>query len=126
MIKYLAFSMLVSGFLVGCSSQPRQVEASLPLVKQQIIPIGKKLPAKYRQQLEDHSTKWLIHKDYDIEMGAFYTSSLGNDCRKLNVRTIEKVTVQRIACAEKSQYEGQVRAWYLVPDIVQSATSIQL
>lgn len=126
MNKKLAVLLLGLGALSGCSSQPRQVEATIPLVDASNAAVGTKLPTQFRNQLEDSQLKALRHKEYTIHVGAFYTSSLGQDCRGLTIYTLEGEKNQRVACTEPKQYPEQVRAWYLVPNIVQSATSIQL
>ncbi|USD41325.1 hypothetical protein J4N42_00910 [Vibrio sp. SCSIO 43135] len=112
--------------LAGCSSQPRHVEASLPLVAASIESVGTKVPASYRQDLEDMYKTELIHDKYHISLGPFYISSLGNECRELTIEEPEQGKTTRVVCAEKKQYEDQIRAWYLVPDIIQSSSSIQL
>lgn len=112
--------------LTACSSAPRQVQASLPLVAATIQPLGQKLPAKYRSQLEQADSTQLDNSDYSIQLGARYTSSLGQDCRDLTIYDQAGDKSQRVACAEKKQYPEQIRAWYLVPNIVQHASSIKL
>lgn len=123
MMKFIVLNTFASAFLTGCSNQPRHVEASLPLVKNNITPIGDKLPEKYINLLEDQFSHSLNHSVHNIYLSPMYTSSLGNDCRELNIETSNGTTSKRIACAGKIQHKGQVRSWYLVPDIVQSSSS---
>lgn len=119
-------TVLLLLLLAGCSSQPRQVSANLPLVQPYIQPIGAKVPALYRQDLENPLNQQISHPHYQIKMGPFYTSSLGNECRELTILNAHNEKFIRVACAEAKQYDGQIRAWYLVPNIVQSSSSIQL
>lgn len=112
--------------LVGCSSQPRQVSASLPLVQSQPSPIGDKIPTQYRKELEKVTATQIFHPKYKVVVGPFYLSSLGQDCRELSVTLPDGQQILRVACAESKQYPEQVRAWYLVPNIIQTSSSIQL
>ncbi|UUM30038.1 hypothetical protein [Vibrio japonicus] len=112
--------------LTACSSSPRHVEAQVPLVKEQFESIGSKLSAKYRAQLENAQQRVLFHQEYQVELGGFYISSLGQDCRNLIIQNIDGVKSQRVACAEPKQYPEQIRTWYLIPNIIQSASPIQL
>lgn len=113
--------------LTGCSSPPRQVKASVPLVQNQVSAIGDKIPTQYRSQLENSVTQAISHPKYQIEVGSFYTSSLGQECRALLIAPSESdEQVSRVACTEPKQYPDQIRVWYLIPNIVQSSSIIQL
>lgn len=126
MHKTIIVSCLSILGLTACSSAPRQVQASLPLVEASVQPLGQKLPAKYRAQLEQAASTRLDNSDYSIQLGTQYTSSLGQDCRDLTIFEASGDKTLRVACAEKKQYPEQVRAWYLIPNIVQHSSSIKL
>lgn len=125
-MKSLVLIIAVSSLLLGCSNQPRHVEASMPLVTKNIAPIGDRLPEKYQNILEDRFSDSLNHSVHNIHLSPMYTSSLGNDCRELHIQTPNGLTSKRIVCAEKKQHKNQVRAWYVIPDIVHSSSSSQL
>lgn len=112
--------------LTACSSAPRQVTASVPLVLTAAKPIGQKLPAKYSAELENSENAQLNHPDYSIQLGPFYTSSLGRDCRDLTIHDQAGDKSLRVVCAEKQPSSDQSRDWYLIPNIVQHASSIKL
>lgn len=127
MNKVTLIAFLMPILLGGCSNKPREVEASVELVNNAMKPVGIKLPEQYQQTLDTPSSTTLPHGDYYIELGPNYSSSLGNQCRQLFIHKKDQQTEQRVACANsEQQQEEQVNAWYLVPNIVQSATSIQL
>lgn len=126
MTKYLLTIPFLSLLVSGCSNHPRQVEASTSLVEKQSIILGEKVPSKYRDELELTGVVHLLHEKYDIIAGPVYTSSLGLDCRKLNVSGVSFSTQMRVVCADKKQYKEQVRVWRLMPDVVHSETSLQL
>ncbi len=126
MTKYLLTITFISLFLFGCSNHPRQVEASTSLVEKQSIILGEKVPSKYRDELELTGDVHLLHEKYNIIVGPIYTSSLGLDCRKLNVSGVGFQAQVRVVCANKKQYKEQVRVWRLMPDVVHSETSLQL
>lgn len=114
-------------FLVnGCSNGPRQVKAELALVNAPTSIVGAKVPTEFRLILEDKQTKKTKHKDYEIQLGDLYTSSLGQECRGLTVFTLGGEKSSRVVCTEPRQYPNQIRAWYLMPNIVHSTTSIKL
>ncbi|PMH45939.1 hypothetical protein BCU68_09085 [Vibrio sp. 10N.286.49.B3] len=136
------YMTLVFAFLVGCSSQPRQVEASLPLVQPSTQPLGIQVPQQYSQDLEDGRKVDLIHPEYRIQMGPLYTSSLGHTCRELTFAKVNAVSMTahgseqgpsiRVACTNQqlttipASDELLERAWFLVPNIIQSSSSVQL
>lgn len=123
----MAFICLGVFALTGCSNSPRQVKASVPLVQSQVLTIGDKIPTQYRSQLENSRTEAIFHPRYQIEVGPFYTSSLGQECRTLLITPLDKgEQISRVACTEPKQYPEQVRVWSLIPNIVQSSSIIQL
>ncbi len=122
--------LFASVMIVGCSSQPRHVSATLPLVQHKSEPVGKSIPAMYRSGLEDSNSTRLQHTRYQILLGPLYTSALGLDCRELAITEPSSGSrsepISRVACSEKKQYDQQVRAWYLMPNIIQTSTSVKL
>ncbi len=126
MIKHLLTFPLIILFLIGCSSKPREVKANIDLVEKQTNVLGKKMPAKYRSELESSSETKLTHSDYDIEMGPFFISALGQDCRSLSIVDKSQQVYVRVVCAEKRQYKEQVRVWLVMPDVVQTSEGLEL
>lgn len=125
-MKLSFFVVLLVLFTSGCARNVRIVKAEVPLVEEVVAPVGEKVPAIHIDSLESDSATQLYHSDYKIKLGMAYLSALGRECRVLSISQNDETKVQRVACAYSKLYEKQTRAWYLVPNIVQSTSSIQL
>ena len=126
MIKCLLIIPVIILLLNGCSSSPREVKASIALVENKSVLLGKKISAKYRNDLESSMITTIHHNQYHISVGPFFTSSLGQDCRSLNIVDMQRQTSLRVVCAEKKQYIEQVRVWSLMPDVVRTEQDLEL
>ncbi|MGR5269841.1 hypothetical protein ACPV5R_19055 [Vibrio astriarenae] len=118
--------------MLGCSSQPRLVDASLPLVNLNHAPVGEAIDAKYWSQLDSDMYTTLTHDDFTIQLEPTYTSALGLTCRVLTITPATSdwsanAPVQRVACKQTRQ-EGEVQqtGWYLINDIVESLTVVEI
>jgi hypothetical protein len=115
--------------LAGCTSKPREVVASLPLVSaSQQKPTAQEIPEKYWGQLANANTTNLIHEQYQIIVSPLYVSALGSPCRELSITGIEATELRRIACEvsfinDKNQ---QDKAWFLAPQIIESTRYVEL
>tara|TARA_Y100001956_G_scaffold5226_1_gene4697 strand:+ start:30222 stop:30599 length:378 start_codon:yes stop_codon:yes gene_type:complete len=125
MNKVILIAIILPMILAGCTTKPREVEASLPLVNSLLLPIGEKIPEQYQSELNNPNFSDLEHNKYTIKVGPIYSSGLGNQCRQLFIEGDGQQGEQRVVCSYTTN-EDNVSAWYLVPNIVQSATSIQL
>lgn len=112
--------------LAGCSNAPRQVEASIPLVSSQELKVGTLIPSKYSDLLDSSNTTYLPNDDYQVVVDKPFTSSLGYECRPLQITDSAGNIQKRIACASEEQTQNLSRDWYLIPNIVHSPISIEL
>lgn len=123
-------SVLFTAFIVfGCSSKPREVTASLPLVSaSQSKPAKKEIPSQYWNTLADAKSNSLSHDKYQISLSELYISALGQSCRTLSFSGKEQKTIKRIACeisyvdSNKQQQIG----WFLEPQIIESSSYVEL
>ena len=120
------FGLIVIGLLSGCSSAPRQVNATVPLVPVVVQPVGQVVEQKYYALLNDSLTTKLPHSDYSIQVGPYFLSSLGKQCRSLNIHDNDGNKQQRVVCLESGVDNANSSSWYLVPNIVQSSSSMEL
>jgi|TARA_Y100000588_G_scaffold251832_1_gene266319 hypothetical protein len=120
------FGLLVVSLLSGCSSAPRQVNATVPLVPGTIKPVGQPVEQKYHEPLSDPLTTTLIHAEYSIQVGPYFLSSLGKECRSLDLRDNVGNKQLRVVCLEQVPDNASPSSWFLVPNIVQSTSSMEL
>lgn len=115
--------------LAGCTSKPREVVASLPLVSaSQQKPTAEQIPEKYWVQLANTNTTNIIHEKYQITVSPLYISALGLPCRELSITNTDLAESKRIACEvsfmnDKNQ---QDKAWFLEPQIIESTRYVEL
>lgn len=120
-------TLLIAGLtllLVGCVSQPKEVNASLSLVSKQ-EPIGDVIPEKYDSILNDKRQQSIVVEGLTIQTKAFYFSALGNQCRTLQVIK-ETATQTRTACLYLDIENENARTWYLIPSIIKPALNVIL
>ncbi|MDR9828554.1 hypothetical protein RCJ22_23500 [Vibrio sp. FNV 38] len=131
-MKKTSLVLLSTLVMLGCTSQPRLVDASLPLVNHNQAPVGKAVETQYWSQLDNDMYTMLAHESFDIQLEPTYTSALGLQCRVLNIWPADsnwtiKVPVQRIACKQIQLQDGTVTSgWYLINDIVESSTVVEI
>ncbi|QIA64466.1 hypothetical protein GT360_13630 [Vibrio astriarenae] len=132
-LKYLL--LLSSSVLLGCTSQPRQVDASLPLVNLNQAPVGEVIDTKYWSQLDSDMYTSLSHSEFDIQLEPAYLSALGLTCRVLTIQNLTSnahynqvnAPVKRIACKQPRQIEGVVeQGWYLINNTVETSTVVEI
>ncbi|MDG3088667.1 hypothetical protein P7F88_22425 [Vibrio hannami] len=126
-LKLLFVSILLTS-VTACSSAPRIVEASLPLVTEQNNFDGADLlPQNYWPLLDDDSSQTLSHEQYQIKIGSKYTSAMGLECRPLYI-SHELTTRTRITCAQihKDNRGKSIKAWYLTRNILQDPQEVEL
>ncbi|MGR5340803.1 hypothetical protein ACPV50_12845 [Vibrio astriarenae] len=132
-LKYLL--LLSSSVLLGCTSQPRQVDASLPLVNLNQTPVGEVIDTKYWSQLDSDMYTSLSHSEFDIQLTPSYLSALGLTCRVLTVQNLNSLnrapeaetSVKRVACKQAHQENGKItHGWYLINDTVETSTAVEI
>lgn len=111
--------------LSACTSKPRLVTASMPLVLESAKSLpGTKIPQTYGAQLDQPYTSVVSHSQYDIMVKPTYVSALGNECRELLIREQDQSHV-RIACVYIDTISEQ-REWRLMPALDSNTSTISL
>ena len=109
--------------LAGCTSRPREVVASLPLVSaSQQKPTAQEIPEKYWSDLANAQTTSIVHEKYQIIASPLYISALGQPCRELSITGINTPETKRVACEISfiNDNKQQDKAWFLAPQIIES------
>lgn len=115
--------------VAGCTSKPREVEASVPLVSlSQEKPNKKEIPTQYWSLLADTKQAFLEHEKYQIQLSALYISALGLPCRELQLIDKENNEEKRIACEISfiNKDKKQDKAWFLEEQIIESSSYVEL
>lgn len=111
--------------LSACSSKPRLVTASTPLVMESTQSIsGTKIPKNYWFQLDQPFTSELNHPEYKIVLKPPYVSAMGNECRELLITGHYQSSV-RVACSHTNTLSEQ-HEWYLMPALDSTSSNISL
>lgn len=123
-------SLILCALIVsGCSSKPREVSASLPLVSiSQEKPDKQQVPAQYWPSLSDANQTALEHQKYQIQLEELYTSALGNRCRELKIFDKQQTMQKRVACEISfiNANNQKETAWFLEKEIIESSAYIEL
>ncbi len=125
-MKFRILLVLSCAFLLSaCSSKPRTVTASTPLVAESTQALsGTKIPENYWPQLNQAYTSELTHSEYQISLKPPYVSALGNECRELLI-TGNDQSQARIACEYTNTASGQPE-WRLMPMLESNTSNISL
>lgn len=111
--------------LSACSSKPRLVTASTPLVLESGQSLsGTEIAKNYWPQLDQSYTSVLTHPQYKIVLKPPYVSALGNECRELLITGQYQSNV-RIACVYTDTVSEQ-REWRLMPALDSNTSNISL
>ena len=115
--------------LAGCTSKPREVTASIPLVSSsQEKPNKKEIPAQYWAFLSDSKQTSFAHFKYQVQLAELYTSALGLTCRELTL-VDKKNNEERLTACEVSfvnHNNQQEKAWFLEKQIIESRIYVEL
>ena len=125
--KAIALSFIFS--VAACTSPPREVTASLPLVSHSKIKPNKKIiPQKYWSALENAAQHLAEHPKYNIVLNELYISALGQQCREVSFIDKNKLSINRIACEIHFLDDNNelAQAWFLEKKIIESNPSIEL
>jgi hypothetical protein len=89
--------------------------------------MGDIIPEKYWPKLNDPLTTQVNADGLLISVGSKYTSSLGLECRALQMATDPNENRTRIACTQVvEQADKAVKAWFLTNNIVETSTVIKI
>ncbi len=127
LMKIKSVLIVLTALLVtGCSNQPRQVKASLPMVSTNSNLLGDVVPSDYNDSLSDPEQYTITHDDEQIDLGPLYISALGYNCRELTIHPDKPSRFTRIVCSEIDDGEDDNTSdWYLTPDINQPVSSFR-
>ena len=115
--------------LAGCTSKPREVTASIPLVSSYHYKLNKKeIPSQYWEFLSDSKKTGFIHDKYQVQLAELYTSALGLSCRELTLIDKNSNEERRTACEISfvNQDNQQDKAWFLEKQIIESRIYVEL
>jgi len=115
--------------LTGCTSKPREVTASVPLVSySQEKPNKQEVPSQYWSGLSDPQQTHLQHEKYQIQLANLYVSALNLVCRELIVVDKKNKLEKRIACESFfiDEHNKQNKAWFLEKQIIESSSYVEL
>jgi hypothetical protein len=89
--------------------------------------VGDIIPDKYWPALNDPQTTQVNADGMMISVGPKYTSSLGLECRALQMATNPNENRTRVACSQVvEQADNAVQAWFLTNNIVETSTVIKI
>ena len=113
--KFLVLLLAIQ--LGGCAYQPKQVEASRPLVNSAVTMNQTALPQEQQQALNTLPSGASVDTaSGTIRLGQRYTSALGRECRELLVDRGQAHAQRNAACRIAEQ-------WYLIPQLEQAPTN---
>lgn len=119
--------------LSACTSKPREVTASIPLVtSSQEKPNKQEVPSKYWRFLSDPIQTNVEHDRYNIQLSELYVSALGQVCRELTLLNKNPITShaqeRRTACeATYITKDNQAKkVWFLEKQIIESRVYVEL
>ena len=119
--------------LPGCTSKPREVTASIPLVaSSQERPNKQEVPTKYWSSLSNPAETNVQHDKYNIQLAKLYISALGHICRELSIVDKSQSSThdfeRRTACeiSYKTKDNQAEKAWFLEKQIIESRVYVEL
>jgi len=108
--------------VVGCSSAPREVDASIALVPHNsAVLLGEKVPFSIGKYLSQSVMQTIAYNDYTIEISAIYKSALGFDCTNLIFKTKLNENITKTACQNKKS-----DTWLLIKSINTNDKQVKL
>lgn len=113
--RFLVISLAM--YLGGCAYEPKQVEASRPLVNPSSTTQLQAMPANLQQALDTQPQgAALSTNSTTFTLGQRYVSALGHECVELLFDSSQSHSQRRAACKLDDQ-------WYLVPQLEQASIS---
>ncbi|MFM4825657.1 hypothetical protein [Aeromonas bivalvium] len=113
--RFLVISLAM--YLGGCAYEPKQVEASRPLVNPSSTTQLQAMPANLQQALDTQPQgAALSTNSTTFTLGQRYVSALGRECVELLFDSSQSHSQRRAACKLDDQ-------WYLVPQLEQASIS---
>lgn len=111
--RFLAISLAVC--IAGCAYEPKQVEASRPLVNPSATSAQPAMPANVQQALNTLPQGAVIStNNITFTLGQRYVSALGLECAELLVNSYQGHSQRSAACKRDE-------LWYQIPQLEQAS-----
>lgn len=111
--RFLAASLTLC--MAGCATEPKQVEASRPLVNSSASNEHQPMPADMQQALNTlPQGAALSTNSVTFILGQRYVSALGSECIELLLNSDQTHAQRSVACKIAEQ-------WYLIPQLEQAS-----
>jgi hypothetical protein len=112
--------LLLTG--IGCSSAPREVDASIALVPEnKSTLVGEDIPTFIEKHLNQVVSQTITYNDYIIEISPVYISALGFNCITLIFENKQADKVLKTACRDKN-----IDAWVFIKSMNTSQNQVVL
>ncbi len=113
--RFLAISLAMS--IAGCAYEPKQVEASRPLVNPSSTTAQQAMPANLQQALNTQPQgAALSTNSVTFTLGQRYVSAMGRECVDLLFNNMQGHSQRSVACKSEE-------LWYLIPQLDQASVS---
>ena len=113
--RFLAISLAVC--IAGCAYEPKQVEASRPLVNPSSTTALQAMPANLQQALNTQPQgAALSTNSVTFTLGQRYVSAMGRECVDLLFNNMQGHSQRSVACKSEE-------LWYLIPQLDQASVS---
>lgn len=113
--RFLAISLAVC--IAGCAYEPKQVEASRPLVNPSSTTVLQAMPANLQQALNTQPQgAALSTSGVTFTLGQRYVSAMGRECIDLLFNNMQGHSQRSVACKSEE-------LWYLIPQLDQASVS---
>lgn len=112
--------LLLTG--IGCSSAPREVDASIALVPEnKSTLVGEDIPTFIEKHLNQVVSQTINYNNYIIEISPVYISALGFNCTTLIFENKQADKVLKTACRDKN-----IDAWVFVKSMNKNEKQVVL
>ena len=113
--RFLAISLAMS--IAGCAYEPKQVEASRPLVNPSSTTVLQAMPANLQQALNTQPQGAALSTNgVTFTQGQRYVSAMGRECVDLLFNNMQGHSQRSVACKSEE-------LWYLIPQLDQASVS---
>ena len=113
--RFLAISLAMS--IAGCAYEPKQVEASRPLVNPSSTTALQAMPANLQQALNPQPQGAALSTNgVTFTLGQRYVSAMGRECVDLLFNNMQGHSQRSVACKSEE-------LWYLIPQLDQASVS---
>ncbi|MDN2664404.1 hypothetical protein [Psychromonas sp. 14N.309.X.WAT.B.A12] len=124
--RFLLVPMVLT--LAACTSKPREVYATIPLVTaSDVKPNKQALPPTFVSALNNPASTALTYKQYSITIAPTYVSALSYSCRQMIFNESNQASKTRIACEiPYKENDKLMKSWFLEHAITEADNNIDL